>query len=156
MKVFREVIRRTRVSMRDCAVTEYSVQDDHIHMMVEAKDAAALGAGMKKLKLSLNKQVNALLKRKGPTSPERYHRLDLKTPRQVRNALVYVLNNRKHHAARPELEPVLDPCSTAIWFEGWLDKEPTEGRATERPKSFLLTTLWMTKYGPIHSGEVPR
>ena len=46
--------------------------------------------------------VNALVGRRGKFWRERYHRRDLASPRQFRNALVYVTFNRRKHARGSE------------------------------------------------------
>jgi hypothetical protein len=60
--------------------------------------------------------LNRLWKRSGRVFADRYHAHVLKTPREVRNALAYVLRNASHHGihlAGP------DPCSSGAWFDGW-------------------------------------
>jgi hypothetical protein len=59
-----------------------------------------------------------VLGRKGPLFSEVHHRRELKTPREVRNALAYVLLNHRRHAPKAR-EPLLDPFSSAAWLEGW-------------------------------------
>jgi len=82
-------------------VIQFSVQDDHLHLIVEAADKAALSRGMRGLAIRLARQVNQLLMRKGPLWADRWHGRALTSPRQVRNAFVYVLGNfRKHQSAR--------------------------------------------------------
>jgi hypothetical protein len=64
--------------------------------------------------------VNDLLSRRGRFWAERWHERALKTPRQVRNAIVYVLANARKHAGAP-LPAGVDPYSSARWFDGWRD-----------------------------------
>jgi len=96
---FADVIRRTNARYDDFRVTEFSVQHDHVHALVEADDHAALSRGMRSLMIRAALRFNRVLGReRGKLWGDRYHRRDLKTPRQVRNALVYVLaNDKKHH-----------------------------------------------------------
>ncbi|MGQ0722400.1 MAG: hypothetical protein ACT4PE_12630, partial [Candidatus Eiseniibacteriota bacterium] len=112
----REAIRKAqRVDFRVC---HFSVQSNHIHMLVEADGREALIRGVQGLAIRLAKAVNRVLARRGSVFADRYHRRDLATPREVRHALLYVLNNaRKHQAAGPRL----DPCSSGPWFDGWRD-----------------------------------
>jgi hypothetical protein len=50
---------------------------------------------------------------------DRYHSRLLPTPKEVRNALRYVLLNARRHAAKARVTPVtavrLDPASSARW-----------------------------------------
>src|SRR5262249_22714935 len=73
----------------------FSVQSDHIHLLVEADEPAALVRGMQGLAIRVAKSVNRALKRCGAVWADRFHARTLRTPREVRNALVYVLNNVK-------------------------------------------------------------
>ena len=52
---------------------------------------------------------------------DRYHRRELTTPSEVRNVLVYVLNNHLKHGEYDV--GLVDPCSSAPWFDG-LDAPP--------------------------------
>ena len=80
-------------------------------------------------------RLNSALKREGKLFAHRYHARYLKTPREVRNALRYVLLNRKHHAAEQRFtKQWIDPFSSAAWFDGWA--EPI--RADEPWKRELL------------------
>jgi REP element-mobilizing transposase RayT len=99
-------------------VNHFSVQDDHVHLIVEAEDRVRLWRGVQWLSSRVARAVNVLHGRRGRVWRDRYHRRDLKTPREVRNALVYVLMNIRKHArawARPGPDgiPPLDPCSSA-------------------------------------------
>ena len=72
---------------------------------------------MQGLLIRIAKGLNRLWKRKGRVFGDRFHGA-LKTPREVRNALAYVLNNaRKHRISVPEDEP--DAFSSGRWFDGW-------------------------------------
>ena len=97
-------------------VVEFSVQRDHLHLIVEARDNAALSAGMKGLGVRVARAVNRTLERRGRVWSDRYHARELTSPRSVRNALVYVLHNARKHRASLAF---VDPCSSAAWFEGF-------------------------------------
>jgi hypothetical protein len=83
---------------------------------VEADEPPRFERGVRGLAIRVAKAVNRALGRRGRVWADRYHAHLLRTPREVRNALVYVLNNfRKHvRGARG-----LDPRSSARWFDGW-------------------------------------
>ena len=95
-----------------------SVQWDHVHMIVEASDQRALSAGIQSVAIRVARYVNALVMRRGRFWADRWHGRALTSPRQVRNALVYVLANfRKHAKAR--VAPGIDAFSSAVRFDGW-------------------------------------
>ena len=153
---FERAVRRTRRD--DFRVVEFSVQDDHLHLIVEADDNDALARGMKSFSVRANRLFNAALGRgRGQVWGDRYHRRDLTSASQVRNALVYCLANYKKHQRITSGAPRIDPCSSARWFHGWTAiREHYDGpRPTPEARTVLLQTAWQ-KYGFIHPGERPR
>ena len=153
---FESAIRRTRRS--DFRIVEFSVQDDHLHLIVEADDNDALARGMKSFSVRANRLFNAALGRgRGRVWADRYHRRDLTDARQVRNAIVYCLSNYKKHQRITSGAPRIDPCSSARWFEGWsMVRTQDDGpRPTEEARTVLLREKWQ-KHGFIHPGERPR
>jgi len=76
-------------------IVHFSVQDTHVHLIVEADDTAALIAGVRGLEISIAKRINRLTFRRGTFWADRWHGRDLTTPRAVRHALVYVMSNGK-------------------------------------------------------------
>jgi hypothetical protein len=97
------------------------------------------------------KRLNKLWSRRGKVFADRYHDRILETPREVRNALNYVMHNARKHAAQGRvLAGVLKPLDTftsAPWFDGF--RETITGRGIEtipRPvavaRTWLLTTGW--------------
>ncbi|TMA30942.1 MAG: hypothetical protein E6J87_16915, partial [Deltaproteobacteria bacterium] len=84
----------------DFRLVHYSLQGNHAHLIVEALDRHALGRGMKAIGSWLARAVNRIFERSGPVLADRYHVRVLKTAREVRNALAYVLLNARRHAAK--------------------------------------------------------
>ncbi len=78
-------------------VIHYSVQVDHVHLIVEADDREALLRGASGLAIRVAKAVNRALGRKGRVWGDRYHAHELRSPRETRNAICYVLNNHAKH-----------------------------------------------------------
>jgi putative transposase len=131
----------------------YSLQSNHMHLMVEAEDRRALSRGLKGLQVRVARTLNRVWNRKGPVFEYSYHERKLSTPREVRNALVYLLNNaRKHgiHTFGP------DPCSSGAWFDGWRGG-PTSAVAspvTVLARTWLLKTGWR-RHGLLDVRELP-
>ena len=98
----------------------------------------------------------------GPVLRGRYHLRVLRTPREVRNALAYVLlNARKHWRERHGSPPPegLDEASSGRWFEGWRralgSREPPPGPPeVAPPRTWLLAVGWR-RHGRIDPAEVP-
>ena len=154
---FERAFRTTR--REDFRIVEYSVQDNHLHLLVEANDNDALARGMKSFSVRANRLFNAAFGRgRGRVWADRYHRRTLTSPRQVRNALVYCLNNYRKHFDVTHGRPSLDPCASGLWFEGWVSTRAhpeATPRPTEPPTTFLLRTGWQ-RHGLLHPGERPR
>jgi REP element-mobilizing transposase RayT len=93
-------------------VLHYSVQRDHLHLLVEADAVSRFTRGVQGLAIRLAKAINRVVGRHERVWGDRYHARLLRTPREVRHALVYVLNNARKHlrAVRG-----FDPCSSAAW-----------------------------------------
>ena len=95
-QVARTLLGALRDSNRDWfRVVHYSVQENHVHLILEAEDRDALLSGVRGLMVRIARRVNRLLRRRGCFWADRWHGRDLEGPRQVRNALIYVLQNHK-------------------------------------------------------------
>ena len=68
-------------------ISEVSIQHNHVHLIVEARDQKALTRGMKSFAGSLAKNINRGAGRYGEVIEDRYHAVILRTPAQVRRAL---------------------------------------------------------------------
>jgi len=124
---------------------------------------------MKSIGARLARAVNRVFARSGSVLDGRFHHRVLRTPREVRNALAYVLLNARRHWAklrRGRRPPVrLDEASSARWFDGWrqawrarLATDDEVGEA-ERPeiapgRTWLLRIGWR-RHGLIDPREVP-
>jgi len=97
-------------------LNQFSIQSNHVHLIVEADDRRALSRGMKGIAVRVARTLNRLWRRRGSVFSDRFHARPLRTPREVRSALVYVLQNARHHGLR--LMGV-DPYSSGPWFDGW-------------------------------------
>src|SRR6266496_3259699 len=85
---------------------------------------------------------------------DRFHARALRTPREVRHALRYVLQNARKHGSRFD---GVDPFSSGAQFDGWkppLDLED-EGSAVVSPRTWLLAHGWK-RHGLVDSAEFPR
>ena len=146
----------------DFRVVHYSLQTNHLHMIVEASEKDALGRGMKAVASRLAHAVNRVFERSRLVLAGRYHLRVLGSPREVRNAIAYVLlNARKHWRERwGQAPPVrIDAASSGRWFGGWLREAPrsneSPGLREESPaRSWLLRAGWR-HWGLIDLAEVP-
>jgi REP element-mobilizing transposase RayT len=168
-RVFRGLRRALAAAKRRFGfrLVHYSVQSNHIHMLAEADDRVALTRGLQGLQVRVARAINRARDRSGRVFSDRYHARVLKTPLEVRRALVYVLNNLKRHLASDGLSLPpwhWDPCSSASEFDGWHDSRalqlaragpPPEVEPIANPaQSYLLRVGWR-RHGLIGIDEVP-
>jgi hypothetical protein len=133
---------------------QFSVQTDHVHLLVEAEGPDGLRRGIQGLAIRVAKAVNRALGRHGTVWGDRYHARALRTPREVRHALVYVLQNWRKHLPGSR---GLDPRSSAPWFTGWrtvLSRAP--GAAPVVAARTWLARLGWRRHGLIAIEEHPR
>jgi REP element-mobilizing transposase RayT len=146
----------------DFRIVHYSIQGNHLHLLCEASTEQALARGVQGFASSVARRINRTMGRTGKVFRERYHARQLRSPRQVRNALVYILNNwRKHDEHHDHPEWRTDPFSSADVFDGW-SAPPTKLAARDGPTPvappthFLLTRGWRRHHPPIDLRERPR
>ena len=123
-------LRGLRELRSDFRVVEFSIQRNHVHLIVEADDGKVWG--------------------------DRYFRVDLTSPRQARHALAYVLQNGAHHGV--VAAGVKDPFSSARWSNRYVTRAelPLETSLTSPSRTYLLDVLWEKSWpGAISPAEVP-
>jgi REP element-mobilizing transposase RayT len=143
-------------------LVHYSIQTNHVHLIVEAASATDLAGGMKAIGSRLARAVNRELHRAGPVLADRFHAHVLRTPREVRNAVAYVLCNARRHAAKlgRRLSGLagIDPASSGRWFDGWRQarvREPAADPPVVAPARTWLLRIGWRRFGLIDLAEVP-
>jgi hypothetical protein len=148
----------------------YSVQQNHFHLIPEAKNTAALSRGVQGLEIRLARALNRTMHRAGRVFADRYRSRLLTDPLDARNTLRYVLNNARRHVRRAtrNLTRWTDPCSSAPWFRHWSIPPDVPafapdarhrgllalGHAGVPPRTALLSYGW-TRAGPIELLHIP-
>ena len=128
----------------------YAVLNDHLHLVCEADDRTSLRRGVQGLAIRVARALNRLWQRKGKVFADRYHDRVLLTPREVRNAIAYVMGNARHHAAEGRMVTSPHPIDTftsAPWFDGFREPITVRGlehvlRPTTPARTWLLDTGW--------------
>jgi hypothetical protein len=138
-------------------VLHWSVQHGHMHLIVEATHRGSLSRGMQGLSIRMSKALNkALERRRGTVFTDRYHAEPLRTPRQVRHAMAYVLNNRRRHLGklgRPQPAPTwVDPFGSGEAVDHIF--RATGPPPCAEPRTWLASTGWK-RHGLVRTDEVP-
>ena len=156
-RLFREVrdaiaAAAERLGMRIC---EFSVQSNHLHLVVEAEGKLALSRAMQGLAIRLARALQRALGRAGTIFADRYFSRVLRTPLEVKRVLAYVLENARKHGS---IAGGIDPCSSGVWFDGWslsIDSADVhEPSPLARARSWLLGRGWC-RHGLIELGVSP-
>jgi REP element-mobilizing transposase RayT len=136
-KIVEDALRaaRERFGVR---IIHYSIQGNHLHLIVEAESQAALSRALQGLATRLARRLNALSGRRGAVFADRYHAHPLKTPREVRNAVRYVLTNYRHHALEHLPQGWTDPLASARFAQA----RPPEDAPVVAPSVWLLRVGW--------------
>jgi REP element-mobilizing transposase RayT len=139
-------------------IVHFSIQADHLHMLIEADSRDAMVRGMRGLGRRLGHHLNKFWKRTGSVFAHRFHERILTSFRQVRNVLRYVLNNHhKHGVAASAHCP--DPLSSGKYFDGWSDyprrSDPTAANSCVSSPGWQLSLGWKKKYALIAVGSKP-
>src|SRR4029453_13187693 len=142
-------------------VVHYSIMPNHLHLLWEARDREALSRGVQGLATRMARAVNRVAERTGRVFGDRYHARILKTPREVRRALAYVLNNARHHRLVRDhtREAWVDPHRSAARFHGWRGGAGGRGAApfavpVARARTWLLSVGWR-RQGLLDPGAPP-
>jgi REP element-mobilizing transposase RayT len=142
-------------------IVHLSIQHNHIHLVVEARDRVELTRGMRSFSISLARQVNRRLGRRGALLADRYHARALTSPKEVRHGLSYVLNNwRRHREHEGSAGAPFDFYSSARAFDGWTTTWRSRINAEDEllPTAFarewLLTTGWR-RHRLVSPTEIP-
>jgi REP element-mobilizing transposase RayT len=148
----------------DFRIVHISIQQNHLHMLIEANDRRALTRGMQSFAINAARAISVAWGRAGKVWAHRYHATQITSPRQARNTLAYVLNNWRRHqqdfANGRMLTAKIDEFSTAILFTGWVGRPRwacPKGYVplpASPPRTDLLARAWQ-RFGLIDPFEAP-
>ena len=158
-KAIGHVIRTMRTVREDFRIVEFSIQSNHVHLIVEADDDKVLSSAIRSFEARVSKMLNhhVLRRKRGRVWGDRYFRVDLASPRQARHALAYVLQNGQHHGV--VAAGVKDPISSARWSDRYVTRAelPPDTSLTSPSRTYMLNVLWEKRWpGAISPAEVPR
>ncbi|MES2525523.1 MAG: transposase [Bdellovibrionota bacterium] len=97
LKALHKAIKNART--HELKIIHFSLQHNHVHLIIEASSNKILTKGMRSLTITLAKLLN-----KGRIQLQRFHLHVLKTNREIRNAVRYVLFNERKHSGKMTLD----------------------------------------------------
>lgn len=112
LKLLKKAISNGR--MHGLNILHFSFQSNHVHLIVEARDNQTLTKGMRSLTITFAKGIN-----RGSIQLQRYHLHVLKTIRECKNAIHYVLFNQQKHEKGTYSS--IDEYSSLLCFKGGLE-----------------------------------
>jgi hypothetical protein len=131
-------------------LVQFSLQSNHLHLIVETTGKGDLSRAMKGLAVRLARRLNGQLRRRGGVFADRYHSRALRTPREVRSALIYVLRNHHRHAPDRLRESAFDMFSTAAYFDGFTTRIwrwPRKGFVSTHEPPVAPAETWLLRVG---------
>lgn len=146
-------------------LVHFSVQKDHVHLLVEAGNRRALARGLQGLSIRIARAVNRVLGRHGRLFGDRYQSRSLSSPEEVKHALAYLLLEARGPGGRSGVTAT-DRCSSAEWFDGFargvVSARPAAGGSAQSSKEtpvvparcWLLTTGFK-RAGLITAADAP-
>jgi REP element-mobilizing transposase RayT len=140
-------------------LVQFSVQSNHVHLIGEVDNRRALSRAVQGLATRLALRLNARLGRRGKVFADRYHARALRTPLEVRRALVYVLHNHRHHGATGAAfrhdsgsgwPSRFDSFSSAAYFDGFtiaVPPCPRDGFTPSPEPPVAVARTWLLRKG---------
>ena len=136
---------RAAKDRNDCSLLEYSVQQDHLHLLVQATNEKKLARAMQGLAIRVAKALNRFWRgRLGSVFADRYLARAVKTFTELRRVVRYVLQNARKHGVWTKSTP--DQFSSAPWFKwnGTADiRRPLRSPPVMRCQSLELDVIAM-------------
>ena len=118
----------------DGLLCDFSVQNDHLHLVMDAANDKAMRSAVSGLAIRVAKAINRLCGRKGRVFDDRYHARVLRTPTEVRRVRHYVRDNfRKHLRERLQTERTQ---YNAAWISVGVDDR-------EMLRAILQSSVWI-------------
>lgn len=144
----RAIVRARLTGLR---VIHFSLQSNHVHLIIEPINNDILTKGMRSLTITFAKGLQ-----KGKVQVERYHLHVLRSIKEARNAAFYVLFNKQKH--EKGICSTIDEYTSLLGMKDWrkLVKEyAVKNRQTlkigkhkvwvsDNPHSFILKSIFLT------------
>jgi len=121
----------------DARLIEFSVQGNHLHLIVEAANDGSLSRALQGLCIRIARSLNAMMRRTGKVFADHYHARLLRSPTELARAIAYVLGNAAHHFGAAGV----DSFSSAALV-------PAERMTLLAPGESWLLRIGLTRFAP--------
>lgn len=142
-----------KAKKRGLKVIHYAIESNHAHFFAESESNRAIRSGMASFGSSFGKSVRRVSGGKGSVFNGRYHLTVLKSPRQTKNAMAYVLLN---HSKQQGAKPYADQKSSAPFFGDWrarLGERYRVNKPIPRPDYLSDAESWLGRVGWRRAGK---
>lgn len=95
LSLLHKAIKKARLA--GLAIIHYTLEYDHVHLLAEVRDNQTLGKGMQSFGITFSKGINKLQAAKGKVFKTRYHLRKLKSSKEIKNVVGYILGNDVKH-----------------------------------------------------------
>lgn len=95
LKLLKHAIQNAR--RQGLRVIHYSLEYDHVHLLIEAENNFILGRGMQSFGVTMAKGINRLKRLKGSVYKHRYHFRMIFSTRQLKYVMNYIFTNGMKH-----------------------------------------------------------
>ena len=143
-------------------IVHFSIQNNHLHLLVEADNKKALSEGMRRFGINAARAIHATIGNTGKVFAFRYHATQIKTSSHARNAISYVLNNWRRHrrdldcagAMKASVDPYASGLSHPTWATKFRIPAGYELLPVSPPRTWLLRDGYK-RHGEIDPWEWP-
>lgn len=103
LKALHHAIKRAR--LKKLKIIHYTLEYNHVHLLVEAINHDVLHSGMQALGIFFAKAINKAKALRGRVYKHRYHFRQISSPRDLKNVLHYIFHNGvKHKRVRSPID----------------------------------------------------
>lgn len=95
LKALHHAIKRAR--LKGLKVIHYTLEYNHVHLLVESVDNKILHKGMQSFGITISKAINKIKQTKGAVYKNRYHLRIINSAKQLKNVLHYIFSNGIKH-----------------------------------------------------------
>lgn len=109
-----------RARLKGITIIHYTLEYDHVHLLVEAGNNRVLHLGMQAFGISFSKAINKIKTAKGAVYKHRYHFRRILSRPQLKNTIHYILGNGIKHR---RTKSFIDPYNSMVFSRNLLSRK---------------------------------